>query len=744
MIINRKIIRSFRENKSRYVGLAVLIIISCMLFTGFQTSAPNALEQIEKFFKETNVEDANFTLHSPLTNIDELETTFNVEIEEVKQVDYPFNTSSTMRIFQDPTKVNKYSVINGRGLINNKEIVVDKKFAIANDIQLNSTIQINGITFEVVGLVTKPDYIYTLKSPSDLMNNPNSFGFAIISQGDFSNLEYYTINYSIVFQENNQGELRDYLNENHTILYWLDRDNNSRISAVVPDLRAKIPIGTFIPIFIFITTCLIISVVLWRLLKTEFTQIGTLYAIGYKRVDILKHYLVYPVVLCLVGGTVGTLLGMLISEHIIYVTDGVQYNFPLMDISFNPIIILLSFILPFVFLVPTTTIVVGKALSYSPLELMRGAGNKTKISLLEKRLKLNHFSFNTKFRIREIARNIPRNLVMIIGIGFASSLLLLGFIMNDSIRSIVEDGYDDLYKFNYQYVMRGLQTQTYDNAERQSFVPAFAYDNLGEEVSFTIYGIEQNTTLINLTDSSGKKLDTSKVIINKPLSEKLNIREGDTIKIYNKINDKVVEITVERIASHYLGHTLHLPIDQFNQVFDFPEGSYTMLLSKVPLNLDPNIIASTMTEDELRQAYENILQSIRILIIIIGVIASLIGLIIIYILTSLVIEENKANISLMKILGYGRKKISSLVINSNVIFVILGFIISIPFTVSMTDKLFVEIAEDMNLTVPAIIRISSLALSFFIMFITYYLSNLMIKKKVMQISMADSLKNREE
>ncbi len=544
MLINRKIIRSFKDNKSRYLGLATLIIISCMLFTAFQISAPNALEQIEKFFQDTNVEDASFSLHSPLSNIKDLESELNAQIEEVKQLDYQYHNGATLRVFEATSKINKYSVIDGRDLENINEMIVEKKIAIANELVLNSTIEVSNINFKIVGYVTKPDYIYSLKSPSDLLNNPDSFGYGIVSIDDFGGFDHYTVTYSIVFHENNHSQVREYLNRTNTIIYWLDRSNNPRISTVIPDLKAKIPIGTIIPVFIFITTCLIISVVLWRLLKTEFAQIGTLYAIGYKRSTLLKHYLVYPIILCFVGAIIGTILGMVLSNHIIYITDGVQYSFPLFNISYNPVVIFTSLILPFAFLVPTTIIIVSKALRYSPLELMRGASNKTKIGFLEKRLHLNKLSFNTKFRIREIVRNVPRSLVMVAGIVFASFLLLFGFIMNDSIRSMVEDGYDGLYNYNYQYVMKSQQTEIFEGAERQSAIPAFVYDDTGEEISFTIYGIEEDSRLINLTSTNEKKLSTSKVIVNKPLAEKLNILEGDSVKVYSKTYDKEVEFIV--------------------------------------------------------------------------------------------------------------------------------------------------------------------------------------------------------
>ena len=53
------------------------------------------------------------------------------------------------------------------------------------------------------------------------------------------------------------------------------------------------------------------------------------------------------------------------------------------------------------------------------------------------------------------------------------------------------------------------------------------------------------------------------------------------------------------------------------------------------------------------------------MVVMMTVVASVVALIIIYLVTSLLIEENRNSISLLKIFGYRRREIRSLILNSS-------------------------------------------------------------------------------
>ncbi len=739
MIINKKIVRTFKANRSRYIGLFLLVMLSCLSFTAFRHVAPSAMGSLLNFWDEANVESAHFTLHHPLDDISGLEKEFDIRLEENLYYDHT-RGYTTLRIFGETENINKYGVVNGRRLQQPGEILIDRLYANKYGIEIGSDIEVEDRSYHIVGYMTRPDYIYTLRQPSDIL--PGAFGMGVISSDDFTVIENYQVTYSVIFQRDNLNEFRKHLNEQNTVLSWLDREDNPRIAAVEPDIRAKDTIGNFLPAFILVVTCMIIAVVLWRLLQTEFVQMGTLYALGYKKTDILRHYMVYPLVICLTGGVLGTLLGVRLAVPLVMVTDGLQYNLPSIELSYQPAIMAFSLLLPCVFLLPTTWYVVQKALGMSPMELMRGGGNKTEVGFLEKRLNLNRFKFNTKFRIRELVRNIPRAIAMIIGVTFASTLLLMGFVMNDSILEIIEVGYEDLYRYEYQYMFKGLQFDYTKGAERQTIISAEILTE-DKKTLVTVYGVEPEGVLLNLADSWGNRIN-DRVSVTYPLAETLDLDPGDTIILQSKINNLQTELIVQEIAHTFLGFFIFIPLDMFNEIFGMPAGSYTMLLSDSALDLATEEVASVITKRELQEGFREMMGLLRAFITILGVISVIIGVIIIYILTSLLIEENRYNISLMKVLGYGKQQIFSLVLNINFVLVLIGFGLSVPLIRYITDVMFKEVTEEMSLMIPAVINSYSILMGLGIMIAAFWLSNLISRRKVWEISMADSLKNREE
>ena len=100
---------------------------------------------------------------------------------------------------------------------------------------------------------------------------------------------------------------------------------------------------------------------------------------------------------------------------------------------------------------------VNKALKSSPLELMRGGKENNKVGFIEKNLKLDKLKFSTKFKIREQLRSIPRSVFLLLGVIIATMLLLLGFAAKSSLDSLMKDGFEEAFKYNYSYVFNSIQ-----------------------------------------------------------------------------------------------------------------------------------------------------------------------------------------------------------------------------------------------------------------------------------------------
>ncbi len=744
MVLNKKIRRTILEQKSQYIGSIILILISSMLFSAFVVGGLNIKTNLNAFRVENVLEDASFILQNKIEDISSIENKFILTLEERKSYDFNYSKDVTLRVLRETNKVDKYAVVNGHPLEKLKEILIDNGFAKAHHLKINDQVNIKNVSYHIVGYMTTPDYIYPLKSEGELLKNPDAFGIAVISKQDFNQfIKEGLTYYSVKFNQDTKTEFKDYLTKNNTLIKWVNKQDNNRISFVDGDVNGAIQMGEFFPTTILFLTIILVSTVLWRLLKREFTQIGTLYALGYRKREILSHYLYYPALLSFIGATTGTILGIIIIKPFLtYASD--FYNLPIIVIDYKPVYLLVSFLLPFFFLIPSTIFIILRVLKMSPLTLMRGGANKKKVKFIERNLHLNRFKFRTKFIIREMVRNIPRTLLMVLGVMIASMLLLLGFATKDSMDYLIDKNYKDIYQYNYDYIYNSFQLEKRNPGDVTSFSP-FTSDELNKgNKTFIIYGIEKNAKLIQLKDSKGRLLSFENTIITKPLADKLHLSPDDTLKVKNKLNTKEFSLKIDKIADSYIGDFIYLPLNQFNALNGYPKGSYLELMSTKKLNIDKSLLISSTSKENIVNGYQAMIKPLKYMIGFIGFTAFIIGLIVIYIVTSLMIEENKFNISLMKVLGYSKKEIFSLILDSSTWLVILGYLLSIPILLVVLQKYFEAMTMEMNIEIPTKLNYSNMIIGFVIIFVTYYISKLLNKKKIAKISMVESLKSKAE
>jgi putative ABC transport system permease protein len=740
--LGKKVLRTMLEHKSQYIGAAVLVALSCMVFTAFNIMGVNVEDNLAEF-KNVNVqEDASFILANNLNDEAALEAKYNAVIERRGCADADYDGSSTLRILSATEKVDKYAVVKGEALSGDGDILVDPAFADAHGIELGDFLAIFGKSFRVCGYVSTPDYIYPLKNEDDMMKNPNAFGIAVISGPAFEALgEGYRF-YSVKFGDTDRTAFKNELSEENTVVKWVDQADNMRISFINGDIKGVRPMGTVLPLAILLLTCMLVSVVLGRLLRREYAQTGLLFALGYRRGEILRHYMAYPLAISAAGGLAGTAAGaLLVKPFLSYVSS--FYNLPVINIDYLPSCLVLSFVLPFLFLLPTAFFVIARALRMSPLQLIRGGVKNSEVSRLEKGLRLQHFKFAAKFKIREVVRNVPRTGLLLLGVICASVLLLLGFATKDSMNALLGEGLTDVYRYQYVYSFNSLQTEDPASGEKVTLSP-FTVSCGEDELTAAIYGIQPDAELITLSDSGGNRLDYGGTIVTRALADRLGLVPGDVVTVKNKLTGKSDTLKVNGIAEFYLGDFIYMPIGQLNNILGYPENSYLQLYSEKKLDIPASALLSVTDRQYLLDSFDSILKPIEAMSVMIGAGAFVIGLIILYVVTSLLIEENRESVSLLKILGYGNKKLYSLLLNPYTVFVVLGYAVSIPIVLYSLGKFFYIMTAQMNISIPARLNVPDIFIGFFIILAAYLLSGLLNRRKIVSISMTDSLKSKWE
>ncbi|ROR27290.1 FtsX-like permease family protein [Mobilisporobacter senegalensis] len=495
------------------------------------------------------------------------------------------------------------------------------------------------------------------------------------------------------------------------------------------------------PLAILLLTCILTGIVIWRMIKRESVIIGTLYALGYNKKQIQNHYLRYPLTIAVAGGILGTISGLFTLKPMIQVMIS-YFNMPVGNIILEGKYIILSILLPIVFLITAGYLVVRKALKSSPLELMRNGKESSKVGFLEKNLKLDRFKFKTKFKIREQLRSIPRSGFLILGVALATMLLLIGFVSKSSLDYLMAEGFEEAFKYKYQYVFNSLQQGTPEQGE--AFSEAIFTLKSNKEINVGAYGVSTDSRYITFKDQSGNNLSTDQVILTRPLADKLKAKPKDTIQIVNRVDMQEYSVTIDSIAESYVGNYIYMSLDQFNNMLNYPEGCYFGLWSSKELNIPEEQLLASLTVEDIKNAFTSMTQPIKVTVGTMAFLSFIIGLIVIYVVTSMIIEENKENISLMKILGYRKKEVYSMVLNSSTVLVIIGYLLGIPLLMSSLEAMFQSLTKEMSISLPIKIDFIYLIIGFAIIYLTYEISKAISKRKVNRISMNEVIKSRIE
>jgi putative ABC transport system permease protein len=743
MVLNKRLLRILKENKLRYLGILVLIVLGSYTFVVAAGLSQNLAVLVTTFTEDHVQEDLSFSTDRPISDVAELENKFDALIEEYMSFDAKLSDTLTLRLLSETKKVNIPAIIEGRTLSRPGEILLDPAFAEANGYSIGSQIKAQDKTFTVVGFVSLPHYIYPLKNVNDILYSPKEFGVGVINREEFSDIDNAASIYSVKFNDRTRSlnmqavELRKYLQvKGFTVSNWIDIMNNKRARIVWASITGMKTMSVPLPAAMFLLSSLIIGIMFWRIIRRESVIIGTLYAQGYRRRELMRHYMAIPLLLAFAGGTIGSLwalpsIGPMVMAMISY------YNVPVPGIELSFLNVLIGILTPTLFLGLSSYLVIRSELKRSPAELMKGDKQKTKVNALERAFKLERFKFSTKFQLREQFRSISRLLFLLLGVTSASVLMVFGFTVLNSMNHVFETS--DVYKFEYEYSFRDLQYgEAPDGAE--VFNAGKFYPENNEGIEFYITGIEPDSILVILKDNKGNVIPNNQTNITKSLANRLGIKAGDTVTFINKEDGKPHTFHIDAVAESYIEQFIYVPIDEFNKKMELPEDSYIGLFSTKELDIPDEKLSGTKSMSQLPEAMDEFMGQLISMVALMTIVSSVVALIILYLVTSLAIEENRNTISLLKVFGYRPREIRFLILNSSTFIVVAGFLIGIPIAVASMGSLYGYLGNMINLVLPPIVSPIYIIISFVAIMMTYQLSKSMCAKNIDAVSMSEALK----
>jgi putative ABC transport system permease protein len=612
--LNKRFLRELKGELAKYIVIFVFMTAVIGLISGFLIADGSMYDTYNKSFEKYNIEDGNFELYSKADEsvIDKLEKE-NVTIYENfykeenvvrhNNIKNDEDSQSTLRFYVNREEVDKVDLMEGSLPEDINEIAIDRMYAVNNDIKVQDTLTVGSRILKVTGLVALSDYSSLFSDNSDTMFDSLKFGVGVVSQKCFDAYDDTHIHYVYSWLYDNKPEddkeaklmADDFvktISANAILVNYIPQYINQAIHFTGDDIGSDRSMMIVLLYVLIVIMAFVFAVTTNNTIVKEANVIGTLRASGYTRGELLRHYILLPIIVTIFGALVGNILGYTVFKDIFVATYYGSYSLPTYHTLWNADAFLLTTVVPVIIMLVINIVIIGCRLKLSPLKfLRRDLSGKQK----KKAMRLPAFRFFNRFRLRIIIQNMPNYITLFIGILFANVLLLFGIMLGSMLTHYQNEIIDKLIA-KHQYVLKAL-VDVDDNAAEKYCVKTLAtIEGRLKSEDVLVYGVKDNSIYADINTAS---LKDNEVYITNGYADKFRIKKGDKITLKEKYDDNEYEFTVKDMYDYPSSFAIFMSDAAFKNVFDKSEDYYSGYFSDNILDIDEKYVATQITLDDL-------------------------------------------------------------------------------------------------------------------------------------------------
>lgn len=594
-----------------------------------------------------------------------------------------------VRLFKDRNDVDMYSIHEGEMPKNENEIAIDRMHADNVKIKVGDTISVGGEDYKVTALIALVNYSTLYEKPTDSMFDAIYFDVAIVTDEGFDRIDkgiHY--NYAWTYNDKPADETEEKsLSENvmaalisqavvndMEIENYLPNYSNLAIHFATEDLGGDKALSGIMLYILVTVIAFIFAITISNTIAKEASVIGTLRASGYTKSELVRHYMTMPVLVTFISAIIGNVLGYTYFKKTVISMYYNSYSLPTYETYWTSEAFVKTTIIPVILMFIINLFVIVRKLRLSPLKFLR---HDLKTSKRKKAIRLPKWRFIDRFRTRILLQNIPNYIVLILGVGFVMLMLAMAIGFPESLAEYQKNVTNMMFA-KYQVVLKTIEDEDGNPIETTTrSAEKFAMTNLeyhyGEYTeSIAVYGIEPDSRYVDELP----EMKENEVSISKTFAEKYSLSVGDMVTLDEKYDNQKYDLKVKDIYDYSGSLTVFMPIDNYRAEFDEDDDYFTGFMSDEEVEgIDEKYIATTITEDDVLKISRQLDHSMGAYMTYFQYICVILSAVLIYLLTKIIIEKNENSISMVKILGYENREISSLYMMSTTIMVIVACLI---------------------------------------------------------------------
>lgn len=762
----KKMFRDMKKNWFPFVSILILSYLALFLYTGMSCSNIGIRQLRSEYHKETNLADIWIygmdmtddicSKIDAISDVDDsqLRMKLTAESTEGYQIDLYAEKENNITV---PYNMDGADFDAGA----QQGIWLNSRYAKAHDINVGDmfTIKWNGIEISQVvkGFIMSPEYEY-YKAPEDVEPDFSHMGYAYMSYDSLKEILGDTMpsyNQIVVTIGNAnasevENDITTAIDDNYSQIF--DQSNFNGLTAFDSELSQHDMFAYAFPIIFILIAILTIITTMGRIINNQRTQIGTMKALGIKRHKIIIHYIMFSLVVSAVGCIVGVITGPIVMGPVFNDFMPESYSMPKWGYSYSIkfYIVALAIVVICAF---ASYINCRKLINLNTVEILYARAPKdAKNCLFEKLPFWKRFKFATKYNLRDMARAKIRSIIVVIGIGCGTILILCALGCNDTMDGMKSWMFDDLMKYDSSIRISTLTpkdeytkiAEDEDGELLMSSSVEVRSDN-GKETAKTGLTVPQSDKLYTITDTNKKVcgLKDDEIYITENFAKEHGIKTGDELEIRTSGENEWKKVKVTGLIKNPNNQGIVMLESTLEKNgIDFVPT--TIITSK---SVDENkyensdYVISVSSKSDMVKSWESNIEIFDVIIMIFVSFSFVLVFIVLQNAATLSFNERRKEFATLKVMGVKHTDLKKILRAQNLWLTIVGILAGMPFAIYVLRLMFETNGGDVDYV--AEITPLTYIISAMITYIVSLIINTVLSRKVRRIDMAESMKAAE-
>jgi putative ABC transport system permease protein len=722
--LRRKIFGDLKMHRGRFLAVWVVVAMGTAFYGAFYPAGKSVLASVYTTYDQLHYMDfqASFDPDSD-SIVDEIRNIEGVTaaegrlvIESGLQLDPERKSLTTLRLVTVPDTgqpaVNFNDIPVGRNLRADDEILLLKRFADYHGLRPGDTVilWINGAKhkFKVAGLAFNPEYLVSGSSRESPFPAPSAFGVGWVRYGALAgilganglvndvviSLGVKSAADSSALRTRVKAELEQTLADQQNLILR-EREETASGGVVQANINGNFQVMAMFSGLFLVVALVVTFILLGQFVGSERQRIGTLRALGVSRPELVAHYLTFGLLIGISGGLVGSVLGYFASfTTILPFVDAIAGGY-LPGFANTPQI---PFILLGFGIVVLGTTLAGAYPAWAesgtpPGIALRPPTPRTPSAV--SRLSLGFLPLFLRQTLRNILRSPGRSLATALGVMMGTVMVVaaVGLVnaMDFSFSDYFGSNHYDLRLMVSQPVSAGILERRAQKAEGVTSAQAALFGLVTAKSATKTFDtlafvLDENNPYIALTTLEGAPAFSRAegVWLGHNLARVLQARVGDRLTL--TADEKTKQVEVLGIVSQAFGSPVFVPRSLFNEWVSSNSLSNTALVRVEPgrmaeareaLAKIPGVVSVEDYPAFVRDV-NNYLSFWRINSWAFAIFGALLTLAVILNTVNARLQEQQADLAILRSLGITRREIIVSVLTEILILAALGIALGLP------------------------------------------------------------------